>query len=83
MCFSKGEIRTIRNISSINIRICREVIGCSNELMKYISYNDRVYNTLIVSPPKCGKTTILRDIARNISEGMPIIGLRGKSKHYR
>lgn len=74
----KGEIRTIRNISSINIRICREVIGCSNELMKYISYNDRVYNTLIVSPPKCGKTTILRDIARNISEGMPIIGLRGK-----
>ena len=74
----KGEIRTIRNISSINIRICREVIGCSNELMKYISYNDRVYNTLIVSPPKCGKTTILRDIARNISEGMPILGLRGK-----
>jgi len=72
------EIRTIRNISSINIRICREVIGCSNELMKYISDNDRVYNTLIVSPPKCGKTTILRDIARNISDGMPIIGLSGK-----
>ncbi|WP_418222515.1 stage III sporulation protein AA [Clostridium isatidis] len=76
--FVNGEIRTIRNISSINIRICREVIGCSNELMKFITFNDRVYNTLIVSPPKCGKTTILRDIARNISEGMPIIGLKGK-----
>ena len=73
MCYYlNGEIRTIRNISSLNIRICREVKGCSNEIMKYIAENDRVYNTLIISPPKCGKTTILRDIARNISNGMPI-----------
>lgn len=73
-----GEVRTIRNISSLNIRICREVIGCSNEIMKYITKEDRVFNTLIVSPPKCGKTTILRDIARNISSGMPLIDLKGK-----
>lgn len=75
---AKGEVRTIRNISSLNIRICREVKGCSNEIMKYIVFNDRVYNTLIISPPKCGKTTILRDIARNISNGMPINNLFGK-----
>ncbi|MGG7143658.1 stage III sporulation protein AA [Clostridium nigeriense] len=74
----KGEVRTIRNISSLNIRICREVKGCSNEVMNFISKNDRVFNTLIVSPPKCGKTTILRDIARNISNGMPINNLSGK-----
>lgn len=74
----QGEIRTIRNISSINIRVCREVKGCSNEIMKYIVSNDKVYNTLIISPPKCGKTTILRDIARNISNGMPINNLTGK-----
>lgn len=73
-----GEVRTIRNISSLNIRICREVIGCSNEIMKYITKEDRVFNTLIVSPPKCGKTTILRDIAKNISTGMPIVNLKGK-----
>lgn len=73
-----GEVRTIRNISSLNIRICREVIGCSNEIMKYITKEDRVFNTLIISPPKCGKTTILRDIARNISSGMPLIDLKGK-----
>ena len=73
-----GKVRTIRNISSLNIRVCREIIGCSNELMKFIVNKDRVYNTLIVSPPKCGKTTILRDIARNISNGMPINELRGK-----
>lgn len=74
----QGEVRTIRNISSINIRICREVKGCSNEIMKYIVSNDKVYNTLIISPPKCGKTTILRDIARNISNGMPLNNLKGK-----
>ncbi|MGL5353133.1 MAG: stage III sporulation protein AA [Clostridium sp.] len=71
-------IRTIKNISSLNIRICREVLGSSNEVMKYISKYNRIYNTLIVSPPKCGKTTILRDIARNISSGMGIINLSGK-----
>ena len=75
---SKGDVRTIRNISSLNIRICKEVKGCSNEIMKYIVDNDRINNTLIISPPKCGKTTILRDIARNISNGMPINNLKGK-----
>ncbi|MEN8075626.1 stage III sporulation protein AA [Clostridioides difficile] len=75
---SKGEVRTIKNISSLNIRICKEVIGASNKVMKLIAENDRVYNTLIVSPPKCGKTTILRDIAKNISNGMYQINLKGK-----
>ena len=75
---NKGEIKTIRNISSLNIRICHEVKGCSNEVMKYINKNDSILNTLIVSPPKCGKTTILRDMARNISNGMPLYNLKGK-----
>lgn len=75
---NKGEIKTIRNISSLNIRICHEVKGCSNEVMKYITKNDSILNTLIVSPPKCGKTTILRDMARNISNGMPLYNLKGK-----
>ncbi|VYU62573.1 stage III sporulation protein AA [Clostridium tertium] len=75
---NKGEVRTIRNISSLNIRICHEVKGCSNEVMRYITKNNSILNTLIVSPPKCGKTTILRDIARNISNGMAINNLKGK-----
>ncbi|WP_236894677.1 stage III sporulation protein AA [Clostridium beijerinckii] len=74
----KGEVKTIRNISSVNIRICREVIGCSNKVMKYITSAYKVYNTIIISPPKCGKTTILRDIARNISSGIPSLGVAGK-----
>lgn len=75
---SKGEVRTIKNISSLNIRICKEVIGASNKVMRLIAENDRVYNTLIISPPKCGKTTILRDIAKNLSNGMYQINLKGK-----
>lgn len=74
----KGEVKTIRNISSVNIRICTEVIGCSNKAMKYIFSDNKVNNTIIISPPKCGKTTLLRDIARNISNGVNSVGLSGK-----
>ncbi|BCZ46889.1 stage III sporulation protein AA [Clostridium gelidum] len=74
----RGEVKTIRNISSINIRICREIIGCSDKVMKYIVSGSRVYNTIIISPPKCGKTTILRDISRNISNGMAKLGISGR-----
>lgn len=74
----KGEIKTIRNISSLNIRICREIIGCSDKVIKYIVSERKIYNTIIISPPKCGKTTILRDIARNISNGISSLGVNGK-----
>lgn len=73
-----GQVKTIRNISSVNIRICREIIGCSDKVMKYIISKHRVYNTIIISPPKCGKTTILRDIARNLSNGIPSLGFGGR-----
>ncbi|WP_160688813.1 stage III sporulation protein AA [Clostridium sp. C2-6-12] len=73
-----GEVKTIRNISSLNIRICREIIGCSDKIIKFITSENRIYNTIIISPPKCGKTTILRDIARNISNGIPTLGAKGR-----
>jgi len=63
-----GRVKTIRNISSLNIRISREIIGCSREIIHYIINENRVYNTIIISPPKCGKTTILRDIGKTLSE---------------
>lgn len=78
-CVTEGlRVKTIKNISSINIRVCKEIIGCSNKLMKNIVLKDRVLNTIIISPPKCGKTTILRDITRNLSNGMKEMGLAGK-----
>ncbi|NLJ78041.1 MAG: stage III sporulation protein AA [Tissierellia bacterium] len=68
--YSNGEIESIRNISSLNIRIAREKIGVSNKIIRYVTNNQNtIYNTLIISPPQCGKTTILRDLIRNLSNG--------------
>ncbi|HBC95678.1 MAG TPA: stage III sporulation protein AA [Clostridium sp.] len=74
----KGEIKTIKDIASINIRICREIINCSDPIMKFLVKENEVINTIIISPPKSGKTTLIRDIVRNISGGMRSIGLTGK-----
>lgn len=74
----KNEVKTIKNIGSINIRICREVLACSDSIMKFIVRNNEVINTIIISPPKCGKTTLIRDITRNISEGMAKVNFNGK-----
>ncbi|MBR0596641.1 stage III sporulation protein AA [Sinanaerobacter chloroacetimidivorans] len=63
-----GRVKTIKDISSVNIRRSREIIGVSDPCMRYIMKgNDQIYNTIIVSPPKCGKTTLLRDMIRNLS----------------
>ncbi len=64
-----NKIKTIKNISSLNIRIGKEFIGCSDFLIPFLKKDNRVLNTVIISPPKCGKTTLLRDITRNISNG--------------
>ncbi len=73
-----SQIKNIKDISGLNIRISREVQGCSVKILKHIVQGENeVCNTLIVSPPKCGKTTILRDLARNISDGVEEIPLKG------
>ncbi|WP_317367167.1 stage III sporulation protein AA [uncultured Tyzzerella sp.] len=69
-----NKVKTIRNISSINIRIAREIKGCSSHILKYIS-NPTIKSTIIISPPNCGKTTLLRDIIRNISNCKENVGL--------
>lgn len=73
-----SKIKTIKSISSINIRICREITGCSDGIMTQVVRDANVINTIIISPPKCGKTTLIRDIARNLSNGMESINLKGK-----
>lgn len=66
-----GKLRTLKNISAFNIRIAREISGCAQTLLPYLITEYRPYNTLIISPPQCGKTTILRDITRQLSNGVP------------
>lgn len=67
-----GKVKTLRNISGFNIRIARAVPGAADKVLPYlVKQNGLVYSTLIVSPPKAGKTTLLRDIVRQLSTGMP------------
>lgn len=63
-------IEGIKNVSSLNFRIAREKLGISDKFIKYLIRNNNFCNTLIISPPQCGKTTLLRDMIRNLSNGM-------------
>lgn len=64
-----GEIKTMRHISFLNIRISHEVTGCADRLLPYVFEGDRFLSTLLVSPPGGGKTTLLRDMVRQIATG--------------
>lgn len=61
-----GQIRYLTDISSINLRIAHQIIGVADRVLPYLVHSGDIYNTLIVSPPACGKTTLLRDIARQL-----------------
>ncbi|MFZ5647833.1 MAG: stage III sporulation protein AA [Bacillota bacterium] len=76
-----GKVKTIKYFSGINIRISREVTGAAAALMPLIVDREKgtVHHTMIFSPPRCGKTTVLRDAVRMISDGAPQYGLPGQT----
>ena len=63
------KVKNMKYISSVNIRISHEVKGCAGKVMPYICRHGELCHTLIISPPRCGKTTLLRDIVRQASDG--------------
>ena len=64
-----GQVKNINDISSLNFRIARQIKDVSDPLLRYVIdiENKTIFNTMIVSPPGGGKTTILRDLIRKIS----------------
>ena len=64
---SGGRITHLKSIQALNYRFAREFVGCSDGIMDRIVSGNEIKNTVIVSPPMYGKTTLLRDIARNLS----------------
>jgi len=79
-CVIENEkVININYINSLNFRISRQVLGCSNSILKHILNleENTVYNTLIVSSPGSGKTTLLRDIVRQISYGIKDLNFKG------
>lgn len=69
VCGEDGRVRTLKNISFLNIRIAHEIRGAADSVMEGMYRNGRLRSTLIISPPGCGKTTLLRDLVRQISDG--------------
>jgi len=65
-----GDVRTLRSISGLHIRVAHAVQGCAGAVMPLIAPNGgAVAHTMILSPPGCGKTTLLRDVIRQLSNG--------------
>lgn len=64
-----GTVKNIRSVSSLNIRVAHEIWGAGAGVLPYLYEKGRLVSTLIVSPPGCGKTTLLRDLIRLISDG--------------
>ncbi len=86
----KEKVKALKHIYFLNIRFAHEVKGCADEVIRYLSNEEgQIYNTLILSPPGCGKTTLLRDLIRQLSDGvnfsgmnfsgMNFIGMKGKA----
>lgn len=65
-----GNIKTMSNFSSCNIRVPHIVKNCSLNAFSFLVKEDEIQNTLVVSPPGCGKTTFLRDFVNQLSERM-------------
>lgn len=63
-----GAVKTIKNIQSLNIRVPHAVRGCSYQILPYVFGERAPLNTLIISPPGCGKTTMLRDLSWQICD---------------
>ncbi len=64
-----GQVHTVKSVSSLIIRLARAVPGSADSIVgRVVPGRGEVLSTLIISPPGCGKTTLLRDLARQISQ---------------
>ena len=59
-------VKGMREITSLNIRIAREIKGCADELIR-LAYKDGICGLMIIGEPGCGKTTIIRDLSRQLA----------------
>lgn len=65
----EGKVKSIKYISSVNIRIAHEIKNVAKKILENLYNGRQIKNTLIISSPGAGKTTLLRDIIRLLSDG--------------
>ena len=64
-----GKVNHMKYISSLLIRVSHDVSGVSEAVLHKLYRKGKIQSTLILAPPGCGKTTFLRDLVRNVSNG--------------
>lgn len=75
-----GRLQTLKHISALNLRLAHEVRGRGIKVLPWLLGRDGSFkHTLVLSAPRAGKTTLLRDLIRLLSEGVPELGLAGKT----
>lgn len=75
--YNGESLRIIRNISSINFRIARPVKGIARPILPFLWKGGCFLKTLIIGAPATGKTTLLREIIREVSAGIPELAIPG------
>lgn len=65
----ENRIVNIKYISFLNVRLSHEKKGCADSVLPYLFEDGMLCHTMIISPPGCGKTTLLRDLIRQVSDG--------------
>ena len=71
-----GQIVTLRELSSLSIRVARPVAGQARTLLPQLMEHGAFASTLILAPPGAGKTTLLRELVRGLSDGDGVPPLR-------
>jgi len=66
---SNGAVKSWRYISGLNFRVAHNVVGCADKILPHVMPGGALRHTMIISPPGIGKTTLLRDMVRQIADG--------------
>lgn len=79
-----GKIKNIKEISSLNFRIAKQIKGTATNALKFILdlNKNTIHNTIIISEPGAGKTTLIRDMVRQISNGIESVGFKRLNNRF-
>lgn len=72
----EGQVKNLRRLSSLNLRLAHAVPGCGARVLRELGAEGVFPDTLILAPPGGGKTTLLRELIRLLSDGLILPPLR-------